>query len=338
MLGVDGDTLRGQPFQSRTDPEDPSGDDALLQGLTEGGNGRNDVERRFVCENGDTFWGSLTLSPYEGPGETQTIGMVEDIDDRKRQKQQLKDAKEEAEEMSRLKSAFLANMSHEIRTPLTSILGFAEAIGDAASESETDEIPIENFAHRISKSGRRLLETLDSVLDLSQLEAGSMNLSPSPFDLTEEVRETVDLLEQKAEEAGVTLQTDLPDRPVKINTDKGALRRVQRNLLSNALKYTEAGGQAEIRVREEDTTVILEVEDTGIGMDPDRVNQLFNAFEQESTGPDRSHEGSGLGLAIVDHLVGEMGGTIEVATEKGVGTCFTVRFPTDDSVAGESAE
>ena len=337
MLARDAEALQGQSLEAMTQ-EVPPADEPLVEGSAGPDDGCTDFERRFVRAEGTTFWGSLTLSPYEGPGETQIIGMVEDIDDRKRQKEQLKAAKEEAEKMNRLKSAFLANMSHEIRTPLTSILGFADAIGDAASDPDSRETPIEEFAHYISKSGTRLLETLDSVLDLSQLEAGSMTLSPESVELTEEVRDTVDLLEQRAEDAGVTLQADLPDSPVWARIDQGALRRIQRNLLSNAIKYTEAGGHAYIRVREEDESVVLEVEDTGIGMDPDQVATLFNAFEQESTGTDRSYEGSGLGLAIVDRLVTEMNGSIEVNTEKGVGTRLTIRLPRDAGAADESDE
>jgi len=327
MLDLDAEALQDRPLDAMTRSTGENPEASRLDDLVTEDRRQNDVERPFVRSDGDTFWGSLTLSPHEGPGETQIIAMVENIDDRKRQKQQLKSAKEEAEEMSRLKSAFLANMSHEIRTPLTSILGFAEAIGEAAAAEDTSDAPVEEFADHISRSGRRLLETLDSVLNLSQLEAGSMNFSPDAVELTGEVRDMVDLLAPKAREEGVTLHTEFPDTPVHLHTDRGALRRIQRNLLSNALKYTEEGGEAWIRIWRADDVAVLEVEDTGIGMDPDRVAKLFNAFEQESTGTDRSHEGSGLGLAIVDRLVSEMGGTVEVETEKGAGTRFTVRLP-----------
>jgi signal transduction histidine kinase len=154
-----------------------------------------------------------------------------------------------------------------------------------------------------------------------------MELSPGPVDLTQEVRDTADRLKPKAQSTGVTVHADLPDAPVRITADRDALRRIQRNLLSNALKYTDEGGHAWVRVRDEDGMAVLEVEDTGIGMDPEQVDQLFDAFEQASTGTNRLHEGSGLGLALVDRLVDRMNGSIEVETEKGVGTCFTVRFP-----------
>ncbi|MFB6273289.1 MAG: PAS domain S-box protein [Salinibacter sp.] len=336
MLRVDGDDLHDRPFEQVTHPDELKLDPPLIEDLSEEEAGTQEAERLFVRDDGDVFWGSLTVSPYRGPGETELIGMVEDIDDRKRQEQQLKKAKDKAEEMSRLKSAFLANMSHEIRTPLTSILGFAEAIGNA---DETDEeVPVAEFARRITKSGNRLLDTLDSVLDLSQLEAGSMELSPEAVDLTQRAQEAADRFEQKAKTTGVTLQAEVPDQPIRITADENALERIQRGLLSNALKYTEDGGQAWIRVRDDEDAAVLEVEDTGIGMDPEQVDQLFDAFEQASTGTDRLHEGSGLGLALVDRLVDRMGGSIEVETEKGVGTCFTVRFPKEGGAAGKSAE
>ncbi len=336
MLRRDGDDLKEQPFEEITHPDDVKLDTSLTETLQAEEQDSKETERLFVRADGEVFWGSLTISPHEGPGETQLIGMVEDIDDRKRQKQQLKEAKEKAEEMSRLKSAFLANMSHEIRTPLTSILGFAEAIGDAVAGPGDGEVPIKEFAHRISKSGNRLLETLDSVLDLSRLEAGSMDFSLAPIELTKEVEETVSLLEQRAENAGVTLHTDLRDSPLWITADQNALRRIQRNLLSNALKYTEEGGEAWVRVRSEDETAVFEVEDTGIGMDPDQIEGLFDAFEQASTGTNRLHEGSGLGLALVDRLVERLNGSIDVETEKGEGTRFTVRFPLNTEETSDS--
>lgn len=333
MLQYDEENLHGSHFEQVIHSEHLAADKRLFSQLVRGDRDSYEVEKRFVRRDGEQFWGNLTVSRHDGPGNAKLIGMIENIDDRKRKKKKLKEAKDEAEEMSRLKSAFLANMSHEIRTPLTSILGFAEAIGDATSGPEPDDAPIDEFAKRISKSGNRLLETLDSVLDLSRLEAGSMNLSPIPIELTGEVTEMVDLFEQKARNTSVDLRSELPDGPIWITADRAALRRIQRNLISNALKYTEEGGEACVRVHEEDGEAVLEVEDTGIGMEPDQVDDLFNAFQQESTGTNRSHEGSGLGLAIVERLLERMGGSIDVETEKGVGTCFTVRLPTNPDKA-----
>ncbi len=236
-------------------------------------------------------------------------------------REELIEAKEEAEEMNRLKSAFLANMSHEIRTPLTSIIGFAEVL------NEQDLGDANRFSELIEKSGTQLLETINSVLDLSKLEAGSMQPSFSPVELTELLNETVALFEARAEEEGVHFHATLPDPPVQATLDQGALQRILHNLLSNALKFTDEGGSVTLRAREKPESVVMEVEDTGIGIDPDFVPDLFEPFHQESSGTTRTHEGTGLGLSVTKQLIELMHGTIDVESTKGVGTCFTVRLP-----------
>ena len=242
-------------------------------------------------------------------------------------------AKNEAEKANRLKSSFLANMSHEIRTPLTSIIGFAEAIGEEVDGLDMHEDTggadtLHQFADLIERSGRRLLETLNAVLNLSKLEAGEMALDPEAVDLRDEVVEMGQLFVTQAESAGVALQVgDDASASVWADADEGGLRIVLRNLISNAIKYTEEGGTIWVRVRREADTALVEVEDTGIGMDPETVPEVFEAFQQAEA--DRRHtvKGIGLGLAVTKRLVEQMDGEIAVATEKGEGTRFTVRLP-----------
>ena len=267
-----------------------------------------------------------------GPPEGQAI--YTDITARKRRERRLKEAKEEAEEANRMKSVFLANMSHEIRTPLTSMIGFAEAISDEVPDDEDGPIP--RFASLIEESGHRLMETLDAVLNLSKLEAGEMELSVEPLPLSDEIEETVELFETKAEEAGIDLRVDTPDRPLWGRADPGGLRIMLRNLISNAIKYTEEG-HVWVRAEQDDGAVAVEVEDTGIGMDPEEVSSLFRAFRQESEGLSREYEGSGLGLAVTRQVLDQMEGTIDVETEPGQGTCFTVWLPAVDEKRLEEA-
>lgn len=236
-------------------------------------------------------------------------------------REELQEARIKAEEASQLKSAMLANMSHEVRTPLTSITGFAEIL------KEELENRLEKFAAQIYKSGQRLMRTLDSVLQLSRLEAGVYELEREVVSLNRLVEETAETLRPQAEEKALTLETDLLEAQVEGAWNEATLNRILGNLVENAIKFTPAGGHVEVRVREVDEEAILEVEDTGIGMDPEETEGLFEAFKQESEGFGREYEGAGLGLSIVSQLIEALGGEIEVETKKGEGTCFIVRLP-----------
>ncbi|WP_259129873.1 PAS domain S-box protein [Salinibacter ruber] len=274
-------------------------------------------------------------------------------------RREAEEARQEAEEASRLKSALLANMSHEIRTPLTSIIGFAEMLGrEAAGLELPGDSPLPGYASTIEQSGKRLLETLNGVLNLSKLQAGQMEMEAGPVDLSEQARLAAGELRPEAEEKGIGLELEMgggPDATAK--ADEGGVQIVLRNLLSNAIKYTEEGGVTVRTYREdgdqedgdqedgdqkdrdqedgnpqEDIWAVLEVEDTGIGMDPEVAEGLFEPFRQASEGMSREYEGTGIGLAVTREAVAQMGGSVEVDTQKGQGTCMTVRLP----LAGEA--
>ena len=241
-------------------------------------------------------------------------------------------AKEKAEEASQLKSAMLANMSHEVRTPLTSISGFAEVLTEEASGQE------KQFASMIHENSKRLLDTLSSVLRLSKLEAGKQNLHLESVDLVEEAEAIVTEQAERADNAGITLQLDLCEQCACM-LDPGAVQRILRNLVGNAIKFTEDGGKVAVRVarvpRGSDadraegafTHARVEVEDTGPGMSESFQESMFEAFRQESEGPRRTHKGSGLGLSITKELVELLHGDITVESELGVGTRFTIHLP-----------
>lgn len=236
-------------------------------------------------------------------------------------RRRLKAAREDAEAASRLKSALLANMSHEVRTPLTSILGFAEMIADADPDDP------ETLAASIHRSGRRLLDTLDSVLQVSQLESGAIDLDPEPLDLVEVVAKRVEAIAPRADRNDVQLEFLRRDSSVETQMDVDAAGRIVDELVRNAIDFSEAGDRAWVEVTGHPEHATITVEDTGIGMKEERLERLFRPFEQASVGQDRTHEGAGLGLTVVYHLVRLMDGSIEVESEKGEGTQITVQLP-----------
>jgi len=253
--------------------------------------------------------------------------------DHLRREKALHRAKEEAEEAKRMQSAFLANMSHEIRTPLTSIIGFAEALGTESSEMELPEgSALPKYASLIENGGKRLLQTLEGVLNLSKLEAGQMRFSSGPVSLASQTRRTVEELGPEAQEKDIDLQLQV--EPTEAEADEGGVQIVLRNLLSNAIKYTERGGSVWLRTYQEEDWAVLEVEDTGIGMEPEVANRLFEPFRQASEGWGRKYEGTGVGLAVTKEAAEQMGGTVVVETEQGEGSRFTVWLPQVDSQGG----
>jgi PAS domain S-box-containing protein len=229
-----------------------------------------------------------------------------------------------AEEAARMKSALLANLSHEIRTPLTSIIGFADLLAEEATSRRLDER--QECAQLIGQGGRRLLETLTSVLDLAQMEAGRRELRLDCLDVGEVVTETANLLRPLAEAEGLALRCDVPAEPVVAWADRGALSRAVTNLVSNAVKFT-LEGEVRVALDAGPVALTLTVSDTGVGMSEAFLPAAFDEFRQESEGHTRRFEGNGLGLAITRRLVEMLGGQIGVESELGVGTTFTIRLP-----------
>ena len=280
------------------------------------------LEDPVTTDDGETKYILRVAHPItDDAGEVvRVFGYGVDMTERKKREQNLREAKERAEKMNRLKTAFLANMSHEIRTPLTSIIGFAEVLADEVSG------PREEMADLIQRSGGRLKETLTSVLDFARLEGEAMSLSPERLDLVERVRETVELLRPQIQEKALTLTLDLPETSVEARMDGAALDRVLTNLLTNAIKFTEEG-RITVALQADDEDVALTVEDTGSGIGEEFLEHIYDAFEQESSGTARTHEGIGLGLTITQRLVDLMDGTIEIESTEGEGTRVTVRLP-----------
>ena len=321
MLGYTEEELQGLHFSEITHPDDVEQDLSLFKELAEDKRDRYQIEKRYVRRDGEVFWARLTASLLNLGDERRHVSLVEDIDQQKRYEEQLRSAKEEAENAARLKSVMLANMSHEVRTPLTSMIGFSSILADRLDGK------VAKLARLIRKSGQRLEETMEAVLQLSQLEAGSYTLDRETVRLGSLVRRIVDEFELQAEEGDVAIHVETGEGPVEAYADNTAVRRVLSNLLDNAIKFTPDGGHVRVRAYAEEGETIVVVEDTGVGIAEEALTEVFEAFKQESEGLTREFEGAGLGLSIAKELVDALGGSIEVEAEKGKGTRMTVRLP-----------
>jgi signal transduction histidine kinase/putative methionine-R-sulfoxide reductase with GAF domain len=231
-----------------------------------------------------------------------------------------------AEEANRTKSRFLANMTHELRTPLNSIINLAYLVQDG---EEPPPPGIRDSASRIEASGRHLLGLINDILDLSKIEAGRMDVSPEESDFRAVARGVLSAAAGLERAPGVELRDEIPESLPPVLADRTRLRQVLFNLLANAVKFTEAGHIA-IRARAQERELVVEVEDTGIGMDEAQLPAAFAEFVQLDDDMDRRAGGSGLGLPLSRHLVELQGGKLWAESRKGVGSVFRFTLPRAD--------
>ncbi len=243
------------------------------------------------------------------------------------QKREIEAERIRAETASKTKSEFLANMSHEIRTPMTAILGFAEMLSDPAVSPEVRS----ECVSTIRRNGLHLLEIINDILDLSKIEAGRMDLESIPCKTRDIVEEVITLMRVRASAKAIDLRVEyLTPVPETFKTDPTRLRQILINLVSNAVKFTERGG-VDIEIRylpaarpDGPCTLQFTIRDTGIGMTHEQVDKLFQVFTQADSSTTRKFGGTGLGLAISGRLAKLMGGDIQVKSEPGVGSAFTL--------------
>lgn len=225
---------------------------------------------------------------------------------------------------SAAKSDFLAAMSHELRTPLNAIIGFSELLEKPISPAGHEAATVEEFASHIHGSGLHLLELINEVLDLAKVEAGKLDLRPTVFDLDELVRQTIETMQPLADRKSIRLVAE-GDGPVEVEADQGRIRQVVFNLLSNAVKFTPEGGSVRVVLARDGKSCRLDVIDTGVGIAADDQASIFEAFKQAPGAA--GLEGTGLGLTLARQLVEAHGGRIELESEVGRGSRFTITLP-----------
>jgi PAS domain S-box-containing protein len=274
----------------------------------------------------------LSVIPGHEHDWSKILLSVVDQTEIKRAHGALRTAKDLAETANRAKSEFLANMSHELRTPLNAIIGFAEIMAAGIVPGHASE-RFTAYAHDIHTSGLHLLDIINDILDVAKIEAREIQLEEETLRVDECIASVVHMMTEQAHRATLSLDTDVAPSLPPIRADGRFLRQVLLNLVSNAIKFTPAGGRITIGAREDKGGLRLWVTDTGIGIASEDLPKLMRPFAQLDSPYARKHRGTGLGLMLVRSLVGLHGGEVDIQSTLGRGTTVVVRLPAERVIA-----
>ncbi|MBM9591281.1 response regulator [Leptospira sp. 201903075] len=319
-------------FTDKETAEQLCANDKLV--LVEGQTLRDEETIHNLFDGKETSYLTVKIPLRNQNGEIYALcGISTDISITKEIQKELERAKNSAEIANRAKSEFLASMSHEIRTPLNGVLGLTQMLFKTNLDSEQ-----ESLVKTIASAGSSLLLILNDILDFSKIEAGKMNIEKVKFDIHNLVTEIYDLLSIESKSKSIDLKIEIaPNVPKFIYSDSSRIRQIIFNLLGNAVKFTEKGSVV-LRLKKENERILLEVEDTGIGISEEKIPFIFHKFSQADASTSRKYGGTGLGLAISERLISLLGGNIGVKSELGKGSLFWCQFPWEnpDSINNEN--
>lgn len=327
MMGYSADELKKLSISDVTYPADRKVSENPLRDLFEGKKDFYRIEKRYLRKNGEIFWADLSVTDFHDVVNDQklAIGTIIDINASKRLEEELRKSREEAIKANMAKSEFLANMSHEIRTPLNAVIGFTELLETMVSDKKQI-----NYLQSIKSGGKNLLMLINDILDLSKIEAGKLEFKyepVNPYLLIDEIKQIFSIkIAEKDIDFIVEVEDDIPGSLIM---DEVRLRQVIFNLIGNAIKFTETGYvkfSVHKLLSKSDSSKIdlmIDVEDTGIGIPKNQQNRIFDAFQQQSGQSTRKYGGTGLGLSISKRLVEMMGGVISLKSTVGKGSVFS---------------
>lgn len=289
------------------------------------------LENQAYTKGNQKIWVQEIIRPVFDEQNTLQYfeGSIQDITDRRVAEELLREAKLESDVANRAKSEFLANMSHELRTPLNSIIGFSEIIKNEVF-GPVEPKPYWEYARDIHESGKHLLSIINQILDISRIDAGERELKESLVDISRVASVCLEIVSPKAKSANLNLVEVGIDKAAKVIGEEVAIKQMMINLLTNAIKFTPAGGRITITAEQETSGALrLSVTDTGVGLDDEEIERAMSPFGVLDGNLNKATSGIGLGLSLVQALMKLHGGRLEIFSQKGIGTTVTLVFPAE---------
>jgi len=320
MVGLSREELIGKPYTVIFKNEIEGTIERFMRNFRDR-NVKDAFDVKIELQDGSVKWFELSNAFIEPKkGKILLLSVFRDITQRKELVTKLSEAKEKAEEMSRLKTQFFLYMSHELRTPFMGIMGYAQLLRDEVQDESWKEM-----ATGILDTSKRMLDTLTNILNVTKLEFDKEERDIKDVNLKSVAFDVVESFKQAAHLKGLELKTKMPQENLILKTDRRIIYSILTNLLNNAIKFTDKGF-IEIRIKKDDGKIRMEVEDTGVGIPEDKKDIVWQEFRQASEGNSRAYQGTGLGLTIVKKYVEILNGKIWFESEVNKGTTFYIEL------------